>query len=72
MTLFAVTCGALYPIFHLGRPWRFYWMAPYPNVMDIQPQFKSPLTWDFWAVLTYLIVSILFLKETAGRHLQEV
>jgi molybdopterin-containing oxidoreductase family membrane subunit len=60
MTLFAVTCGALYPIFHLGRPWRFYWMAPYPNVMDIQPQFKSPLTWDFWAVLTYLIVSILF------------
>jgi molybdopterin-containing oxidoreductase family membrane subunit len=60
MTLFAVTCGALYPIFHLGRPWRFYWMAPYPNVMNIQPQFKSPLTWDFWAVLTYLIVSTLF------------
>lgn len=60
MTLFAVTCGALYPIFHLGRPWRFYWIAPYPNVMDVQPQFKSPLTWDFWAVLTYLTVSTLF------------
>ena len=60
MTLFAVTCGGLYPIFHLGRPWRFYWMAPYPNVMNIQPQFKSPLTWDFWAVLTYLTVSLLF------------
>ena len=60
MTLFAVTCGALYPIFHLGRPWFFYWMAPYPNVMDIWPQFRSPLTWDFFAVLTYLIVSILF------------
>lgn len=60
MTLFAVTCGALYPVFHLGRPWRFYWMAPYPNVMDVWPQFRSPLTWDFFAVLTYLIVSVLF------------
>jgi molybdopterin-containing oxidoreductase family membrane subunit len=35
-------------------------MAPYPNVMTIWPQFKSPLTWDFFAVLTYLTVSLLF------------
>jgi molybdopterin-containing oxidoreductase family membrane subunit len=60
MTLFAVTCGGLYPIFHLGRPWYFYWMAPYPSTMTVWPQFRSPLTWDFFAVLTYLIVSILF------------
>ncbi|EMD84446.1 quinol:electron acceptor oxidoreductase subunit ActD [Pacificimonas flava] len=60
MTLFAVVCAGLYPILHLGRPWLFYWMAPYPNTMDIWPQFKSPLTWDFFAVLTYLIVSVLF------------
>jgi Ni/Fe-hydrogenase subunit HybB-like protein len=60
MTLFAVVCAGLYPILHLGRPWLFYWMAPYPNPMTIWPQFKSPLTWDFFAVLTYLIVSILF------------
>ena len=60
MTLFAVICGGLYPIFHLGRPWYFYWMAPYPNTMTVWPQFKSPLTWDFFAVLTYLIVSLLF------------
>ncbi|MEW9857083.1 NrfD/PsrC family molybdoenzyme membrane anchor subunit [Novosphingobium sp. M1R2S20] len=60
MTLFAVVCAGLYPILHLGRPWRFYWMAPYPNTMDVWPQFKSPLTWDFFAVLTYLIVSVLF------------
>jgi molybdopterin-containing oxidoreductase family membrane subunit len=60
MTLFAVICGALYPLVHLGRPWLFYWMAPYPNTMTVWPQFKSPLTWDFFAVLTYLIVSILF------------
>jgi molybdopterin-containing oxidoreductase family membrane subunit len=60
MTLFAVICGGLYPVVHLGRPWLFYWMAPYPNTMTVWPQFKSPLTWDFFAVLTYLIVSVLF------------
>jgi molybdopterin-containing oxidoreductase family membrane subunit len=60
MTLFAVTCGGLYPILHLGRPWFFYWMAPYPSAMGVWPQFKSPLTWDFFAVLTYLIVSAMF------------
>jgi molybdopterin-containing oxidoreductase family membrane subunit len=60
MTLFAVVCAGLYPILHLGRPWFFYWMAPYPNTMDLWPQFKSPLAWDFFAVLTYLTVSVLF------------
>ena len=60
MTLFAVTCGGLYPILHLGRPWRFYWMAPYPSTMLVWPQFNSPLTWDFFAVLTYLTVSLIF------------
>lgn len=60
MTLVAVACAGLYPILHLGRPWLFYWMAPYPNSMTIWPQFKSPLTWDFFAVLTYLTVSLLF------------
>ncbi len=60
MTLMAVICAGLYPILHLGRPWLFYWMAPYPNTMTIWPQFKSPLTWDFFAVLTYLTVSALF------------
>jgi molybdopterin-containing oxidoreductase family membrane subunit len=60
MTLFAVVCAGLYPILHLGRPWFFYWMAPYPNTMGLWPQFRSPLTWDFFAVLTYLTVSALF------------
>ncbi len=60
MTLFAVICAGLYPILHLGRPQLFYWIAPYPNTMTLWPQFKSPLTWDFFAVLTYLTVSILF------------
>ena len=60
MTLFAVICAGIYPILHLGRPWFFYWMFPYPATMDVWPQFRSPLEWDIWAVLTYLIVSIVF------------
>lgn len=60
MTLFSVICAGLYPILHLGRPWLFYWMAPYPNTMALWPQFKSPLSWDFFAVVVYLIVSVLF------------
>ncbi|MBW8783186.1 MAG: polysulfide reductase NrfD [Novosphingobium sp.] len=60
MTLCAVVCAGLYPIIHLGRPWFFYWMAPYFNSMHVWPQFKSPLSWDFFAVLTYLLVSLLF------------
>lgn len=60
MTLCAVVCAGLYPVLHLGRPWYFYWVAPYFNSMSVWPQFKSPLSWDFFAVLTYLIVSALF------------
>ena len=60
MTLFAVACAGLFPILHLGRPWFFYWLFPYPNTMGIQPQFRSPLVWDVFAVSTYLTVSLLF------------
>ena len=60
MTLFAVACAGLYPLLHLGRPWFFYWLLPYPNTMGIQPQFRSPLVWDVFAVSTYFTVSLLF------------
>src|SRR5262247_3691473 len=60
MTLFAVACAGLYPILHLGRPWFAYWLIPYPNTMDVWPQFRSPLVWDLFAVSTYLTVSLLF------------
>jgi len=60
MTLFAVTCAGLFPLLHTGRPWLAYWLVPYPNTMGIQPQFKSPLVWDVFAVSTYLLVSALF------------
>src|SRR5690348_4487014 len=61
MTVFAVAVSGLFPIFHLGRPWFFYWLFPYPDIMDLWPQWRSSLEWDFWAIIAYLIVSILFL-----------
>lgn len=60
MTLFAVACAGMFPILHLGRPWLFYWLMPYPNTMGLWPQFRSPLVWDVFAVLTYATVSLLF------------
>jgi Ni/Fe-hydrogenase subunit HybB-like protein len=60
MTVFAAACAGIYPILHLGRPWLFYWLFPYPNTMNLWPQFRSPLLWDFFAILTYVLSSILF------------
>ncbi len=60
MTLFAVACAGLFPLLHMGRPYYFYWMAPYPDTMGLWPQFRSPLVWDVFAVTTYLLVSLMF------------
>ena len=60
MTIFAVSCAALMPLLHLGRPWFFYWLFPYPDTMDLWPQFRSPLVWDVFAVSTYFTVSLVF------------
>ena len=60
MTLFAASMAGLYPILHLGRPWFAYWLVPYPNVMNVWPQWRSPLVWDFFAISTYILVSLLF------------
>ncbi|MGN6134866.1 MAG: NrfD/PsrC family molybdoenzyme membrane anchor subunit [Aureliella sp.] len=60
MTLFAVACAAMYPILHLGRPQFFYYMVPYPSTTGLWPQFRSPLMWDFFAVMTYGLVSLVF------------
>jgi len=60
MTLFAVMCAGLFPLLHMGRPWLFYWLFPYPNSTTVQPNFRSPLVWDVFAVSTYFTVSLLF------------
>jgi molybdopterin-containing oxidoreductase family membrane subunit len=61
MTVFAVMTAGLFPIIHLGRPWLFYWLMPYPNQRQLWINFRSPLIWDVFAISTYLIVSALFL-----------
>jgi molybdopterin-containing oxidoreductase family membrane subunit len=60
MTLFAVACAGIFPLFHTGRPWLAYWLFPYPNTMGVWPQFRSPLMWDVFAISTYATVSFLF------------
>lgn len=60
MTVVAVVCAAVFPVIHMGRAWLFYWMLPIPTAMQIWPNFRSPLTWDVFAIVTYFIVSVLF------------
>jgi Ni/Fe-hydrogenase subunit HybB-like protein len=60
MTLFAAGIAGIFPILHLGRPWFFYWLVPYPDAMSLWPQWRSPLVWDFFAISTYLTVSLVF------------
>ena len=83
MTLFAVAIAGLFPIIHLGRPLYFYWLTPYPNTMTLWPQWRSALIWDFWAILSYLLFSIVFwyiglipdlatLRDRARERLAEV
>src|SRR4051812_38326846 len=83
MTLFAVSCAGLFPLLHLGRPKFWYWLVPDPNTMNLWPQFRSPLIWDFFAVATYFTISLLFwytglipdlatLRDRAGRRVSRV
>ena len=60
MTLFAVANALMFPILHLGRPWLFYTLIPYPNIFHLWPNFRSPLIWDVFAITTYFLVSFLF------------
>ena len=57
MTIFAVMCAGLYPLLHVGRQWVAYWLFPYPNILGMWPQFRSPLMWDVFAVSTYFSAS---------------
>ncbi len=60
MTIFALVNAAMFPVLHLGRPWFFYWLVPYPSTMNVWPNFKSALPWDVAAVTAYFTVSLLF------------
>src|SRR5450432_1766086 len=61
ITVFALMIGGMFPIIHLGRAWRFYWLLPYPNSRLIWPNFRSPLLWDLTAIATYVTGSVIYL-----------
>ncbi len=62
MTIFAVICAAMFPMFHMGRLWvGFYWSMPLPNTFgSLWVNFNSPLLWDVFAISTYFTVSLVF------------
>ena len=61
MTIFAVICAGMFPIFHMGRVWVGFYVMPYPNTRGpLWPNFNSALLWDVFAVSTYFTVSLLF------------
>ncbi len=61
MTVIAIMTAGLYPLIHMGRPWFFFWILPYPNQRGLWPNFHSPLVWDVFAVCCYVTISALFL-----------
>jgi Ni/Fe-hydrogenase subunit HybB-like protein len=61
ITVFALMIGATFPLIHLGRPWLAFFLIPYPSERGLWPNYRSPLVWDFFAINTYLLGSVLFL-----------
>ena len=61
MTLFSLMVAAMMVMVHVGRPWFVHWAAPYPNQMEMWPNFRSPLLFDVMAITTYLTGSLIFI-----------
>jgi len=61
MTAFSLMVAGLFPLIHVGRAWRVYYMLPLPTQRMLWPNFKSPLMWDFCAIGIYLTGSMTFL-----------
>ncbi len=61
MTVITILTAGLYPIIHIGRSWLFFFVLPYPSQRQLWPNFRSPLTWDVFAISSYVLVSALFL-----------
>ena len=61
ITLFGLACAGLFPIIHVGRIWKLFYMMPIPNQRELWPNFRSALFWDMMAITTYLIGSTLFM-----------
>ncbi|MEK7215489.1 MAG: NrfD/PsrC family molybdoenzyme membrane anchor subunit [Chloroflexota bacterium] len=60
LTVFALATAASFPLIHMGRMWRFYWVFPYDFDRMIWPDVRSPLIWDPSAIFTYLTGASMF------------
>ena len=61
ITLFGLAVAGLFPIIHVGRIWKLFYMVPIPNQRELWPNFRSALFWDMTAITTYIIGSTLFM-----------
>ena len=62
MTIFSLIIAAIFPLIHLGRPWLLNWFIPFTGRLGgLAINFYSPLIWDFIAIGTYFLVSLIFL-----------
>ncbi len=61
MTAFSLIVAGLFPMIHVGRLWRVYYMFPLPNQRELWPNYRSPLAWDMLAISVYLTGSLIFL-----------
>lgn len=61
VTLFGLSMAGLFPLIHLGRLWKVYYMFPIPTQRELWPNFRSALLWDATAITTYMIGSTLFM-----------
>ena len=60
LTVFSLMAAMHTPLFHVGRPWRDFWVFPYDFGRGVWPNIRSPFVWDPSAVGTYMIASTLF------------
>lgn len=60
LTVFSIVCAGIYPVIHVGRCWVVHYFLPIPNQMNMWPNFRSPLLWDFFAINAYVLLSVLF------------
>ncbi len=61
MTVFSLLVAGLFPVIHVGRLWRIYYMFPLPNQRELWVNFRSPLAWDMAAIFVYLTSAFIFL-----------
>ncbi len=61
ITLFGLAVAGLFPIIHVGRIWKLFYMVPIPNQRELWPNFRSALFWDMTAITTYIIGSTMFM-----------